>query len=178
MNKVIELTNGPQVILIRHGKSIANEEHDKLSELPREERFGKWNLNKSLRDARLSKLGIDQATQASATAESLKVHTVFVSPLRRTLETTYYMFKNHPNFSKINFIILPTLRESLNTVSDIPENIDSIKEEYQKLIPHLDFSLFKSYNSKYYYIEDMPKKIQEKISELIPGDISKSYIDP
>ena len=45
---------------------------------------------------------------------------VFVSPLRRALETAYYLFKNHPNFLNIIFILDPDIREHLNSSCDVP----------------------------------------------------------
>lgn len=69
------------------------------------------------------------------------VKTVFVSPLRRALQTAYLLFKDHSQFSSINFVVHPMLRENTHTVCDIPETLESVIAEYQGLIPHLDFSL-------------------------------------
>jgi len=161
------------------GKSIANEEYALLNELPKEEKFEKWSMNISLRDSHLSELGIKQATKAQQITNNIKIHTVFVSPLRRTLETAYHIFKNHENFENIKFIVVPSLRESLNTVSDIPENIDEVQTEYSKLIPQLDFSMFQQYKNKsLYYIEDMPKEIQIKLSKNLNKTHNFSYKDP
>ena len=46
--------------------------------------------------------------------------TVLVSPMRRTLETAYLLFKDTSYFDSLNFVILPILRENLHTVGDIP----------------------------------------------------------
>ena len=43
-----------------------------------------------------------------------------MSPMQRTLQTAYYMFKNHPNFNSMKFIVLPELREKLQVVADTP----------------------------------------------------------
>ena len=37
--------------------------------------------------------------------EKLDIKYVYISPLRRAIETAYYLFKDHPNNPK--FIILP-----------------------------------------------------------------------
>ena len=66
--------------------------------------------NIKLYDARLSPAGIIQATECDISQfEGTK--TVFVSPLRRCLETAYFIFKRHPDFEKINFVIEPLLME-------------------------------------------------------------------
>lgn len=137
------------------------------------------NINNKFRDSHLSELGISQATEAQEVTDQLKIHTVFVSPLRRTLETAYHIFKTHPNFKMIKFIVVPNLRESMNTISDIPENVDDVKAEFTELIPQLDYSLLKQCKNKYYYyIENMPKEIQRKIAKDIDLNPRSPYIDP
>lgn len=69
------------------------------------------------------------------------VKTVFVSPLRRALQTAYLLFKDHSHFNRINFIVHPLLRENTHTVCDIPETLELVKTEYISKIPNLDFSL-------------------------------------
>jgi hypothetical protein len=44
--------------------------------------------------------------------------------------TTIHMFKNHPNKEKIEFIVLPIVREILHTTNDIAMDIDFIMEKY------------------------------------------------
>ena len=39
--------------------------------------------------------------------------------MRRNLETTIHMFKNHPNKQNIKFIVLPILRELFLAKDDI-----------------------------------------------------------
>ena len=66
-------------------------------------------------------------------------HTVFISPMRRTLETTYNLFKNHPNFHKIKFVLHPHMIERLHVAADIPLN-RSLKEvinDYKSILPNL-----------------------------------------
>ena len=43
--------------------------------------------------------------------------------MRRALRTTALMFKNHPNKSKILFLVLPLAREWLHTLPDVAINI-------------------------------------------------------
>jgi broad specificity phosphatase PhoE len=90
--------------------------------------------NLALLDCPLSPLGQAQCLQASATANSLtSVHTVFISPLRRALETAFLLFRDHPGFSQIRFIVHPLLRENMHTVCDVPEEWEKVQEHFQKL---------------------------------------------
>jgi hypothetical protein len=40
------------------------------------------------------------------------------------------LFKNHPNKSNIHFVVLPIIREVLETSNDIALDIDLIVEKY------------------------------------------------
>jgi len=52
-----------------------------------------------------------------------------VSPLRRTLETAYYTFKDHPNFKQLQFIVHPQLREKITISGDVPLPNDRLLDE-------------------------------------------------
>ena len=87
--------------------------------------------DKELLDCPLSDLGIKQCEEASSTASRLSnVSTVFISPLRRALQTAYLLFKNHPKFDSIKFIVHPQLRENMHTVCDVPEDWDLVEAYY------------------------------------------------
>lgn len=88
------------------------------------------------------------------------------------METAYQCYKNHPNFDKIKFIMVPDMRESMNISSDIPFNINDIIEEFRHLIPQLDFSLFDNYDDNvHWFLENMDDKIKHKIKPRIePND--------
>ena len=129
-------------------KSTANTAYDQLPEGNKEERFLSWALDHEFRDARLSPLGIEQCMSSQPIVNQLKIHTIMVSPLRRTLETAYNVYKTHPNFDKIKFLVVPALRECLNTTSDIPIHIEETIREFRDLIPQLDFSLFDEFEEQ------------------------------
>jgi broad specificity phosphatase PhoE len=79
----------------------------------------------------LSELGVQQCDEASKLAGQLvNLKTIFVSPLRRALQTAYLLFKEHPNFLSLRFVVHPLLRENMHTVCDIPERFDIVKAEY------------------------------------------------
>jgi len=92
------------------------------------------------RDSELSEEGLLVCEEKQERFNQLKVHTVFVSPLKRAVQTAYNLFKNHPDFESIKFIILPSLREIMNHSSGIPGNIETTIEELKKFIPQLDHS--------------------------------------
>jgi len=69
---------------------------------------------------------------------------VLVSPLRRTIATAYYVFKEHPNFKNMKFILAPLAREALLGAGDIPSDIDEVIKRYSNWFPSgLDTSEFK-----------------------------------
>ena len=96
-------------------------------------------------------------------ANSLQIHTVFVSPLRRALETAYYVFKNHPNFNNINFIVVPKLREQLYGMSDFPNNIDETIKEFLPIFPNFNYDLFDEYEDRlnFFYVDLQQSIIDE-----------------
>jgi len=56
--------------------------------------------------------------------------TVYTSPMRRNLETTIHMFKNHHNKANIKFIVLPILTEILLAKDDIACDAYSLVKEF------------------------------------------------
>ena len=72
-----------------------------------------------------------QCILANSFSKSLiNLKTVFVSPLRRALQTSYLLFKDHPNFKNIKFVIHPDLREIVHTVCDVPDNYENVLSEF------------------------------------------------
>ena len=94
-------------------------------------------------DSPLSKLGEKQCRVASKLAGKLipNLRILLVSPLKRTLQTAYLIFKNHPNFQNIKVILVPDLRDKLHSPCDIPGPIEEIIGEFDKLFPNFDYSL-------------------------------------
>ena len=58
--------------------------------------------------------------------------TLFVSPMRRTVETAYHIFRSHPNFREMEFIIHPDLREKISITGDLPlkDSLDYLLKDY------------------------------------------------
>ena len=50
--------------------------------------------------------------------------------MRRSLESAYHMFKDHPWFQTIKFFVVPDLREELDSIKGIPGQTEDILEEF------------------------------------------------
>ena len=61
-----------------------------------------------------------------------------MSPFRRALQTTFLLFKNHPNFKNIEVILDPDLRDELHASFHIPNPIIPLIEEFDRLFPNLN----------------------------------------
>ena len=153
-----------QVILYRHATSNANikfrsrkQQNIDLTEL---------ELSEEERDSEIAEVGIELSISKQKTFNNLNIHTVFVSPLRRALQTAYHTFKNHPHFDRIKFIIIPKARECINFASGIPTNIDIVVSQFKELLPNLDDSEVDKYKDRlHYFIEDTDHHIYEEILE-------------
>ena len=136
-----KLLEKSKTILIRHANSTFNYRWHAVEKEIEEgqatsEKFLEIIKDTVLLDCPLSDLGIIQCQEAQPLANSLiGIKTVLISPLRRALQTAYLVFKDHPNFQSIKFIVHPMLRENMHTVCDIPENFLDVKNAYEGKIP-------------------------------------------
>ena len=172
-SKVNRLKETSQVILVRHARSEYNlgviELHKKNAD---DEEFRDLASNMKFRDWGLAPEGVEQCIKAQSIVNELSIHTVFVSCLRRTLLTAYHVFKTHPSFSEIKFIIVPKMKEAIEGCDDIPADMDQTIEEFSSLLPNLDTHLLEGYKNKTnYFLEDVytddPDELKGSISELI-----------
>lgn len=165
VEEVEKLKNGSQILLLRHGNSTFNYAESQLRANGfSEEAYRKLRQQKDLRDAHLSALGLQQWEKAQSIANQLNVHTVMVSPLRRALETAYHTFKNHPNFENIKFVLVPNLREGLDTTWDAPVNIVDVVKEFQKKFKNFDTSALDAYvDVPHYFLRDINQDFAKKI---------------
>jgi broad specificity phosphatase PhoE len=62
----------------------------------------------------LTPKGRQQCTDKEELVNQIDFEVVYVSPMRRTLESAFILFKEHPNFQKIKFVLLPVARESFS----------------------------------------------------------------
>jgi hypothetical protein len=63
--------------------------------------------------------------------------------MRRTIQTAYNMFREHPNFDQIRFILIPNAHETLSAISDLPEGniLDRVSNYSIKFPSGLDTSI-------------------------------------
>ena len=100
----------------------------------------------SMYDPGLHAIGVMQAESNQDHINAVNFKVVFVSPMQRALQTCIHLFKNHPNKKQIRFVVLPIVREVLETSNDIALDIDHIIEKYAPDQPiceglHFDFSM-------------------------------------
>ncbi|CAI2375252.1 unnamed protein product [Moneuplotes crassus] len=162
-----------QILLYRHAESEANMIW-RNKDMPDTEKL-ELEMNEKYRDTVLCENGIEQCESRRDILANINIHTVFISPLRRAMQTAYHSFKDHPNFDKIKFIIVPNLRECMNLASGIPYNIEKVIEEFSELFPILDTSLFDSYEDKlHYFLDDTDEWIKKEVVPKIEpkeGDV-------
>ena len=92
-------------------------------------------------DSTLTKTGIKRCKDSEAIKMLPNVELVFESPLKRALETAYFMFKDHPNFKTIKFVVHPHIREPITMPSDLPDDIEQVLKDYKPFFPNLDTRL-------------------------------------
>ncbi|CAI2375738.1 unnamed protein product [Moneuplotes crassus] len=161
------LQNSSKVILLRHANTVFNLEHDlflasngyvrDVLDIQYEEKH---------RDTPLSEFGVEQAKYASRFARGLDIDLVLISPLRRTLQTAYYLLRTHPNKENMNYVVHPDIREHLVGVSEMTENWENkFIDEYQYYFPNLDSSLMRDeYGqcNELFYCKDMQPELRVK----------------
>ena len=153
-----------QVVLYRHATSNENIKFSKKGITSEE--MKELNCSEVERDSEIADVGIDLAVSKQKIFNNMNIHTVFVSPMKRALQTAYHSFKNHPNFDEIKFVILPKTRESINFSSGIPSNIDIVIDQFKEVFDNLDDSELDKYSDRlHYFIEDIDKHMYEEILE-------------
>ena len=160
------ISNCSQVILLRHAKSTSNTQRQDLRLDPNfdESELISVKVDKSFRDAELSESGFKQCEKVQDFFNDQKVHTVLISPLRRALQSAYHIFKVHPNFNEIRFVLVPKMREIINTSQSFPANINTSIQEFSKLFPNFDTSELDLYPDPLnYYVDDLDDELKEHI---------------
>ena len=97
-----KLITGSQVILLRHAESKHNEESKSLAAKEHTENDVLRNITSlDQRDAPITEVGKEQCKAISKITNELDIKIILISPMRRAMETTYNVFKSHPNFDII-----------------------------------------------------------------------------
>ena len=91
--------------------------------------------------------------------------------MRRTLETAYNLFKNHPQFADLPVILNPYLREQLHASCDVPGNINNTISEFKEKIPQLDLSLMPKSGEQidpHWFVKDLQKPLRDILRRELP----------
>lgn len=112
--------NGLRILLLRHGNSDYNTISEVFSKsgnttIP----FHKYTNSNILTDSPLSFQGQIEIRNTSKCLEDFPIKYIFVSPLRRCLESSYFLTKDRIN-NKFEIIVEPELRENLMSHNDLP----------------------------------------------------------
>ena len=110
-------------LLIRHGETdynIATSDGD----------YFKSRYEPKYFDTHLTQDGIKQAENASKNFSNLNIKDVYVSPYFRTLQTSFHLFKNHPQKNKIIIKVFPLLSENILGFETMIKDIDINKKAF------------------------------------------------
>ncbi len=95
------ILNDQEIILIRHGLSLYNYSASSFYYQTgfdhKSDEARAYMLNQDLIDSPLYPYGVEQAINQQPAINKIDFDTVFVSPLRRAIETCYHLFNKHPN---------------------------------------------------------------------------------
>lgn len=144
--------------LIRHAQTFYNQAQEECESLgiPLENADFRWDP--SLADAELSPKGVLQCEKALELVHGLNIDKVFVSPLRRALQTCEILFSTHPLKPKI--IVYLGLHEVLHNGHDVSVYKGEIFEKYS----HFDWSLIENDVFAKKFITDQYKEILRGVS--------------
>lgn len=170
------LNKGSQVILFRQATAMFDEAQSALQGLPTTaDELVALYTSDEMRDTTLTTNGYEQCKKAEAAVAQIKVHTIFVSPMRSALQTVYEVFKNHPLYKRINVVLMPKLKEQTCTCNDIPRNIEELVDQYNDYFYRFDTSALSDYASpKQYFVHDLDAEIRD----VIEPQIKEKSTDP
>lgn len=160
-------------LMIRHGQTFYNA--DKAPD---------HRTNPKYVDERLNETGINQAKSLQPLLNKLSIEKVYVSPLYRALQTSFYALENHPNLENIIVTIHPQVREIVYNVQDMSFDINQCKKDFNMNTKvKYDWTLFDSYVKKkllfeknFYYFENI-NCFPEEIVKDVYDKVVKLYND-
>ncbi|TNV81612.1 hypothetical protein FGO68_gene14213 [Halteria grandinella] len=174
-----------RVLLVRHAKSLFNDQWPVLDTLhtmalPNFQRYRKehyeFSKNPSFIDCGLCDEGKLQCEEQAHSLRTVRdITTVFVSPMRRTLETASRLFKGHPDLKTIDFLVHPGLRENMCCSCDIPHrNFREVAEEYRECFPRFDDDTYmrdRLQATNHWYLDDLQAPLRvPALQGLARGD--------
>jgi broad specificity phosphatase PhoE len=163
---------GP-IIYVRHAQTTYNtySEEVKLSKQIR--------LEEKFLDCILSEEGRLQAEGFYQKIKDFDIKYCFVSPLTRTLETSFLALNRHKNANDIEVIVHPLLNEIISSTQTITSNIKSKKEIFNLNSPiRYNWNVFDTHfqdetEQDHYYFNYVDNQIVETQADLI-NEIKKS----
>ena len=122
--------------------------------------LGDWidlQTDPELIDTSLSQEGINQCQEAAKALKDYKFDVIFVSPLRRCLQTAHYLFKDNPHFPSMHFIIHEDLREKLHVSADLLSTYDltSVRDTWTATFAPAKLSLHHTFKNKHWVLESL-----------------------
>ena len=155
-----------RVILIRHARSRFN--HDWPPSLPgsRDQQYTRehhaFAVDPRYIDCELCDEGVDQCAEMAPTLAKIRdIKTVFISPMRRTLQTASLLFAQHPQREAMRFIVKPLLRENLCCSCDIPHHdFDEVLPKYEAMFPNLDVTTYMT-ERKHWHLRDLESELRD-----------------
>jgi Fructose-2,6-bisphosphatase len=159
------MESASKVILVRHAESEANHVYRKLKE--QGDIFASVKFNEELIDCSITSDGIQQAQRAAAILKPHNIKIVITSPLQRCLQTTKYIFKDHPSNPRI--IVEPLISEMGDLSSSIPKDLKQRLEDFSDF----DFSALDKFPDKHlWFFETM---IEETLKEDLLKELKKQF---
>ena len=174
--KLYSLDTLGKIIYIRHGRSIYNDDCEKLGEM---------NIitNPKYINADLCEKGIEQAQSKQNIYNKLDILVGYVSPLNRAIQTAYNIFENHPQRNNFTFIVHPFLTEIVISITDLIDDIEKTKKKYNlNSKVKFDWSLFDEYykteKERNLFFFNYVDAFDDETKKYFVNKISESYKKP
>ncbi|MDR3547110.1 MAG: phosphoglycerate mutase family protein [Candidatus Pacebacteria bacterium] len=130
-------------------------------------------------DPPLAEIGIAQAKAGQKHVNGMNVKYVFVSPLRRALETSMHLFSAHPHRDSIKFVVVPMIRETISSMNDVPcWSFRDTRKDFEKLPDlHYDFSMFDGIpDPDLYFLYTLDKEMRDKVLARVSAEGLQNHI--
>ena len=180
MDKIIKMSlNKYRVFAVRHAQSRFNRDfppHLNLTD-PSLPKYGPEHFSRAVDpryvDTLLTEEGEQQCLKNAETVNQMRdVEIVYISPLRRTLQTAHLLFGTHPDRERIRFVVDPNLRENLCCVGDLPQS--SFKNTFEELGKHftnLDTDTLMGNVHNHWYIHNLNDPLRETLLKIPEDDV-------
>lgn len=154
-----------KLTLIRHAQSRFNVHEFDPAYGGKE---GSW-YHPDLIDPLITDKGLAQAKSAQEKIGAKPYDFIFVSPLRRALQTATVIFEKNEGCPK--FIAVPMLSERFHCAGDLGSDLDTVKRNFK----HVDFAVVDGLvNPDYWYLENLA---DEKWREVMLKEIKEQGIE-